>query len=220
MRYPSLWGLAILVVVSASWDFLQEAEEPRSRSDPPADLSKLVVEDGDVVFRRGRSLNSRAVLLADQDSRFSHVGVVIGSATSEASVVHAVPSTEDDLGGVRIEPLAEFLSEKKAVTWGVYRLAREDRLAFSKEAAKYAEKAGREGVEFDSAFELVDDSKLYCTELVWRAYRAAGLDIIDGRFDEIQLPILKADLAILPSRLENSHHLQQVLFPQDLGENE
>ena len=171
-----------------------------------------------MVFRRGRSLNSHAVLLADGGARFSHVGVVIADAL-HASVVHAVPATEQDSGGVKIDSIEDFLSEKNAVTWGVYRLTRDDGGLFGKEAAKYAGEVGRRDIEFDSAFELMDGSKLYCTELVWRAYKAAGIDIVDGHFDRVQFPMLKADLAILPSSLENSHHLQQVLFPQDQGDN-
>ena len=54
-------------------------------------------------------------------------------------------------------------------------------------------------VRFDKAFNLQSDRTLYCTELVYKAYLGAGVDIINGEFDVIDLPWLDAREVILPS---------------------
>ena len=221
MKGINLCGLAILLVTLTSWQYLDDDRETYiPPSGPNLETSTLPVQDGDLIFRRGRSLTSQAVLLADQESHFSHVGIVVKANTQQAMVVHAVPPTDKESGGVKADSIEDFLSERNAASWRVFRLTKNDGHQLSSAAAKYAIDAGKKKIDFDSAFDLIDDSKLYCTELVWRAYMAAGLDIVGGKFDKVQLPMLKTELAILPSRLENSHYFHPVLFPKERGVNE
>ena len=49
---------------------------------------------GDVVFRRGGGLTSRAVLMADAQGQYSHIGIVVDSA-GQKMIVHAVPGEPD-----------------------------------------------------------------------------------------------------------------------------
>ncbi len=213
------WSLTTALILLTSCQSPQDSNKQQAFADTGVSPSKLPVHVGDVIFRRGWSLNSRAVLLADRDARFSHVGMVVATKGQEISVVHTVPAAQENRGGVRTEPIERFLSQENAVTWGIYRLVRENGISYGEKAAEYARNVAKQAVKFDADFKLMDGTELYCTELVWRAYLAAGIDIVDGKFDEVQIPMLGTDLAILPSRLEHSHHFYQVLYPQDLGEN-
>ena len=73
-----------------------------------------LVEDGDIVFRRGHSLVSRMVLAADGDAYYSHAGI-IQMRGREPWVVHASADEPDDPpDGVRAEPLWRFLAPDRA----------------------------------------------------------------------------------------------------------
>ncbi len=186
----------------------------------PRDVKTLPVVTGDLIFRRGRSLNSRAVLLADQASRFSHVGIVIETPHG-LRVVHTVPPEGDAIGGIRVDAIEVFLARTSTSDWGVFRLRRTpsehqaSTAARPATAARAAAAMAEEGFHFDGAFDLANDRKLYCTELVWKAYQATGIDLVDGRFDTLKFPLFAATQVILPSRLQKSPHLQQVFFPED-----
>jgi uncharacterized protein YycO len=51
--------------------------------------------------------------------------------------------------------------------------------------------------------------KLYCTELVWWAYRKANIDLIDGKFEGVEFPFYKGKY-ILISTLLKSKWLEKV----------
>jgi len=133
--------------------------------------------DGDLAFRRGRSLVSRAVLAGDRGGDFSHVGVVV-LRDGQPWVVHSVPPGDGDPGGVKLEPLSAFLAPENASAAALYRLrgglpaaARE---AIVRRVLGWAE----QGVPFDGGLDLTTSEALYCTELVWRAYLDAGYDLV------------------------------------------
>ena len=166
------------------------------------------MKPGDVLLRRGTSLNSHAVLLADPETHYSHVGLV-ARQNGTLVVVNSVPSTGEDAGGVRAEPIASFLAPEKAVAWTALRLA-DDPEGAAPRAAAAALALATDHVRFDDDFDLADASAIYCTELVWRTYRDAGLDLVDGRFDSIDFPLVPARQVILPSRIEHSQYLKDL----------
>ena len=78
----------------------------------PADS---LLREGDVVFRRGTGLISRAVLAADEDGQFSHIGIVVRNG-NHWMVVHAVPGEPEfkgDSDRVKMEPIASFFCSEK-----------------------------------------------------------------------------------------------------------
>jgi len=168
---------------------------------------------GDLLFRRGRSFLSRAVLATDAGGAFSHVGLVVETEEGLA-VVHTVPgsgSGEGPLegrGGARGEPLAAFLAPTKAEAAALYRIAGEDP-DIARKAAIEALGYARDRVPFDDDFALEDGGRLYCTELVWTAFRAAGVDLVDGHFDDLKIP-LHSGPYLLPSALQKSPHLTRI----------
>lgn len=154
---------------------------------------------GDLLFRRGRSLVSRAVLTAEGGGEYSHVGLVTMVA-GRAMVIHATPPEEPEShGGVVVEPVAHFLAPERASAAALYR-------PLDPKAAVVAEQVARgfarARLPFDAAFDLHTARKLYCTELVWRAYLAAGVDLAPGA--------MSRDRYLLPSELAASPALQRI----------
>lgn len=167
---------------------------------------------GDVLFRRGRTFLSRAVLVADEGGGFSHVGIVVATPGG-LGVVHTLPGPNGATGGTRLETLPDFLAAGRASDAALYRLARRpdgDAGHPSRTAAMAAVRFAELAVPFDDDFDLTSEDRLYCTELVWAAYRRAGLDLAGNRFDSLDTPFAGGDY-LLPSRLEASPHLQLIV---------
>jgi hypothetical protein len=155
---------------------------------------------GDLIFRRGRSLVSKVVLAVDGGSEYSHVGL-ISVIDGQVWVLHAVPPEEpEQQGGVIAEPLAAFLAFDKATAAGLYR-SRDAKAAATAERVAWGFVQAH--VPFDSGFDLSTSGELYCTEMVWRAYREAGIDLAPSD------PIRK-EKYLLPSRLLRSPRLEKI----------
>lgn len=65
------------------------------------------------------------------------------------------------------------------------------------------------GLPFDKAFDFRNDDKLYCTELVWKAYLAAGINLTNGKFYVLTMNLV-ADSIILPGQFLESELLTQI----------
>lgn len=144
------------------------------------DIPKDSIRDGDLVFRLGRSVESSLVQQAGNG--FSHVGMLVWVADT-LKVVHAVPKEKND--SMVFEPIERFLSQAKAQKAGFYKVECPDSIA--KSASEYALKRYEEGCMFDHMYDLEDETKMYCTELVWRAYNEFGVDISG----EKRTPVMK-----------------------------
>lgn len=184
----------------------------------PVDAVAPTLVSGDLVFRRGRSLLSRAVLTADGGSSYSHVGLVRVSA-GVPLVVHALPPEDlrpgvshgpGDPGGVLAEPFSEFLAPARATAAAIYRLRDGERAGIAARAAEAAYRRALRGTPFDSRFDLATEDSVYCTELVWRAFREAGLDVVDGHMDSLSIPLARDRPYILPGRLLASRHFIRI----------
>ncbi len=144
------------------------------RLDSSAELKvpeSLALQDGDLVLRRGISIESYAVVLSDNRDSYSHIGIIMVEK-GIPFVIHVEP---DESGrkdeAVRKEPLNTFLGPGKASHFAIYRshLDRNKLEQVTSQARKYYLR----GYRFDHAYDLLDDRSLYCTELVLKAYRRA-----------------------------------------------
>lgn len=128
------------------------------------------LQDGDLVFRRGRDAVSSIVLARQDGSRFSHVGMVL-LQDGRPWVVHAMPAQDGNAGGVQQELLADFLSPAVASDAALYRMTGLD----SQSRAKIRDwLQDRMGVPFDYAFSLASSDRMYCSELVAGALASTG----------------------------------------------
>lgn len=162
---------------------------------PDARLNELTLQNGDLILRRGRSIESFAIFLADNNRDFSHIGIV-AMEHGKPYVIHIVPGeTGDSNDRVRKERPEAFLSREKASRFAVYRsiFTAEELKEVASKAMEYFEK----GIEFDNDYDLVSDQRLYCTELVLKAYQ--------------QLPINTQGFELQEVRILSGVH--EILFP-------
>jgi hypothetical protein len=173
-------------------------------------LAEATLRAGDLVFRRGRSFGSQAVVSVDSASPYSHVGILASGAAGTAwQVIHVIPQGVADTNPVQLESLPQFVSPDEASGFAIYRLRDPQHMNTAARAAEIARGFYDRGVIFDSHFDLATDDAMYCTELVWKAYLGAGVDLMGGRLDVLEGPFFSGQ-AVLPSSLEKSSALVQV----------
>jgi len=157
--------------------------------------------NGDIVFRCGWGAESKFVTAASH-SAYSHVGILFyNEETKEWYVAHAVP-TEDEPEWVKTEPVSIFFSSERARSGAWMRVNCSDSIA--EKAAAYAKTKCTGNVLFDNEYLLNDTTQLYCTELVWRSYLQAGLDISGGRRHSVPGIFSKERECIFPNDIEQS----------------
>jgi hypothetical protein len=164
--------------------------------------------DGDIIFRRGVSVESEAIMAVDGGGAYSHAGIV-KFVDGQPQVIHVTANEPPGSPNVtRIEPLAQYLEPARASAAAVYRVRNADR-QFIAGALSTADGYVKARIPFDSAMDLNSAGAMYCTELVWRAYREAGLDLVDGKFENMTTPLLRGQV-ILPGTLRQSPHLEMI----------
>jgi len=198
--------LFMIIVMGTGWD------TPDQRGVYQHKLSLLLqtakFEDGDIIFRRGKSMASQAVLLTDKNSMYSHVGLIYMKGDIPY-VIHAVPGESGSAPEeIKCETLTSFLDFEKASRGGLYRLTRLDK-SIRAMALQKAKQAFYKRLKFDEDYDLGTDDKLYCTELIWKSYRAAGADLIQGQFDVLNIPLRKGRY-ILPGTFLDKKSLARI----------
>lgn len=203
-----------IVLSTISWSAYRDENHPSAhslrRSDPGLvrAIESAGLRDGDVVFRRGVGLISNSVLALDEKASYSHVGIVLRDGDS-VFVIHAEPKTDTGLGYVVREPITEFLSEPKASAAAVYRV-RPELTQSAPRASRAAMKYAIRSVPFDDRFDANTSSAVYCTELVWRAYREAGQDLAPA-FRHRAPILLGSTPIILISDIQSSRSLRMLV---------
>lgn len=124
------------------------------------------LRDGDIIFQTSRSGQSVAIQRATH-SPYSHVGVVLYR--------DGKPFVFEAIATVRYTPLATWIARGDGGRYVVRRLKRPLQ-PVEMQKLHEATKA-YEGKPYDLYFEW-NDSRIYCSELVWKMYReATGLEI-------------------------------------------
>jgi len=163
------------------------------------DLSTVRFEEGDIIFRRGIGAKSNAVLHADKNGMYSHAGIIV-KRDSVFMVIHITPGErekEENEDKIKIELPEQFFSPERAQYGAVIRL--KDSLEYSVNAAREAFRLLEEGVLFDHDYLLEDSGKMYCTEMIWRAYLSVGKDITRGQRSKIENFPMYSGTYIFPS---------------------
>lgn len=128
-----------------------------------------LIKDGDIICRLGDRLWSRYFRdVSVTDKRFSHMGI-LRMKDDVITVIHAEGNTGHGIDSVNEIALDEFIEFAGAI--GIYRIKDLDGSQISKLAVNYL------GVPFDWQFDLNDDSKLYCTELLFAILKEAAPEI-------------------------------------------
>ncbi|MCX6288046.1 MAG: YiiX/YebB-like N1pC/P60 family cysteine hydrolase [Bacteroidetes bacterium] len=168
-------------------------------------LDSFSLQEGDLVFRRGKSIESLAVVLAEKNSSFSHIGLIV-MERGIPFVIHAEPGENSaQTGLVRKEPLRSFLDPRKASHFAIFR-SYLDRKSLTRVAAQ-ARTFYIQQCRFDNSYDLFTDQNLYCTELVLKAYRQGdqNINILLRRLDEVNILLARRKIlmpgAFITSRL-------------------
>lgn len=173
---------------------------PADVGTPALKLDSPLWRSGDVVFRRGTGVEAKVVEAID-GSGYTHVGILAGASPNWA-VIHVEPEEEGGRGRVEEIPLAEFASTRKAIAMMVLRPTMHTAAATA--AIAYARK--QIGKPFDAQYQYSSDDALYCTELVGKAYGAAGEPILTPGAGVTM--IMMEENLILPETLANAINLR------------
>ena len=128
-----------------------------------------VVRDGDVIFHTSRSSQSLAIQRAT-GSRYSHMGLIVHR--------NGKPFVFEAVSTVRLTPLDQWIARGTGRHFVVKRLRNAASVLTPEALGKLRTEARRfAGRPYDLTFGWADD-RIYCSELVWKAYdRALGIQI-------------------------------------------
>jgi len=128
------------------------------------------IKDGDIICRLGDRVWSMYFKeLSPNDKRFSHLGI-IRIRNNTVSVINAEGLAAEGKDFVNEIPLNDFL--KNAQRTGIYRLRTDDGEIISDTALEFT------GLPFDWLFDMEDNSKLYCSELLYVILKKTNPDIV------------------------------------------
>jgi uncharacterized protein YycO len=126
--------------------------------------------DGDIICRLGDRIWSMYFKeLSPNDKRFSHLGIV-RIRDNIVSVINAEGLANEGRDFVNEVSLKDFL--KNAQKIGIYRLKTIEGEVVSDTALEYI------GFPFDWQFDMEDDGKLYCTELLYVILKKLDTEIV------------------------------------------
>lgn len=170
------------------------------------DLPMQMLRDGDLVFRCGTSTESETILKIDSTGQYTHVGIVI-NINGKWHVIHAVPGeSHDGIDVVKTEPIDTFFLTTRAIHGKAMRLSGCNAQK-AHMAAIRAHELSKHRVPFDHFYNWNDTTRLYCTELMQRAYATAGIDLCGDRSTHIVFPGFKGDV-VLPGDLMRNDSLK------------
>ena len=118
-----------------------------------------IVKDGDIICRLGDRLWSQLFRNTSLiDRRFSHMGIVCIN-NGEITVIHAEGHSKSEIDYVNEIPLEDFIRIARSI--GIYRIKDVEGNLIPNAAREFL------GVPFDWQFDMDDESKIYCTELLF-----------------------------------------------------
>ena len=150
------------------------------------------MREGDIVFHTSRSSQSLAIQRATH-SKFSHMGIVL--------IRDGQPFVFEAVKTVRYTPLEKWLRRGgEGGHYVVKRLKEREKLLPAEKLERLRASAARfAGKPYDLTFEW-SDTRIYCSELVWKMYeRAVGLKIGElGALREFDLgdPVVRAKMRV------------------------
>jgi len=126
-------------------------------------------QNGDIIFQTSKSRQSKAIQIAT-GSKYSHMGIIYKQG-DDFFVYEAVQP-------VKLTPLNEWINRGENGHYVVKRIKNSDKLLTPETLAKMKQIGEKyAGKDYDLYFEWTD-SRIYCSELVWKIYNEAiGLEI-------------------------------------------
>ena len=158
------------------------------------------LKDGDIILRLGDGPWSPAFRdMSLTDKRFSHLGIV-RIDDGNISIINSVGYLTNKKKGVEAKTLEEFLSVAKVA--GVFRANFVEGSKISDKAVEYV------NCPFDWDFDLNDDSKIYCTELLYAVLKYYALE---NYLTTIYIEKIKKEIVPLDS-ISNSAAFDEIIY--------
>lgn len=166
----------LLIVIAGVAFFVSFYFRQNDKPPPEPSFVRKYVKNGDVILRSGIGLWSEYFRKRNTvDQRFSHVGIVLIDQNGTCNVLHSEGDDFTGSGQVGVCSLETFVKESDLI--GISRLKNIDPEQFVLNAKTFI------GRPFDWQFNLAEDDKIYCTELIDLALKktvsGAGLKVTD-----------------------------------------
>ncbi len=174
----------------------------------PVFAGEPVLREGDVVFSSSPHGQGGAIMAAT-GSAYTHCGIVFVK-DGKTMVLEAVQP-------VGVVSLEDFKSRSQPGTFMARRLKTPPAPASYQAARTWAE--AQIGKNYDIGFRW-DDTKLYCSELVWKIYQRAGIELCEPRlFRDYKLddPKVRKMIEERYGKMENLPLDEKVVAPSDLA---
>ena len=143
-------------------------------------IPSSAVQEGDMILTRSASARSMFTAAIDGTGEFAHAGI-IAFIKGEPYVVTALPmNIHGDLhdhGRIACIPLEDYLRRDRYTRIAIFRI----QAAHPSQRQKATQLSllwFLQKIPFDTSFDLTNDDRLYCTEMIWKAYERAGFQII------------------------------------------
>ena len=164
------------------------------------EILKSFVEDGDIIFRLGDRPWSLLIKdIATTKESYSHVGII--RKNTEITVINADTLRVDGKDGVIEVSINDFSSVAQRIA--VFRVKSIEREKLSSIAEEYL------GKPFDWEFDLSDESRIYCSELIYIVLKRIRPDI---ELKTIYIKELKKNVIPLDVCVENDEFEQVLLI--------
>ena len=121
-----------------------------------------MLKAGDFLLRKGFGwISDKIAEILNEEIPVTHCGLILSEGYEELHILHAISNQEVD--GVHIEPLRQYLKESKAGSLVAVRLKTDEH--HKKSVIDESLKLFAQKIPFDLAFNDADSSKMYCAEL-------------------------------------------------------
>lgn len=167
----------------------------------------FALQDGDIVFT-GSARGQGAAITAATGSPITHCGIAF-KKDGKWMVLEAVQP-------VKVSELEVFMARAEKETFSVRRLKTAITPDAYQKATKWAE--AQLGLDYDIRFGW-DDQKLYCSELVWKFYKQAGIELCElKKFRDYDLhhPAVKKIIEQRYGSMEKLPQDEKIVAPSDL----
>ncbi|MBL7741725.1 MAG: hypothetical protein JNK14_21075 [Chitinophagaceae bacterium] len=131
---------------------------------------QTLLSEGDLVVRLNQDPISLFIKNFNRlDKTYSHAGIVLFDS-GHPYIFHMVKGDENPDGKMRKDSLGGFCNPRKSTAFGIfrYKLKAHELVSLKRLIRKWYEK----GVQFDTAFDLTTNDRMYCSEMVSKSLAA------------------------------------------------
>ena len=191
-------GIVAALITSIAVYILMPRGEPLKLQKPEILIESL--KNGDIICRLGDRFWSQYFRdISAEDRRFSHMGI-IRIHDDQVTVIHAEGTTQSGKDFVKEEPIDSFLSKARAI--GIYRGQDADGDHIAHVAMEYL------GLPFDWQFDMTDNSRIYCTELLYVVLKQAMPEV---ELNTVYIKEMGKDIIPLDS-ISKSEYFTEIFF--------